>query len=244
MTQTEKNNQNEKTKNAKDMAATQSYMRISEIHDDILVLKSGGVRAVLGVSSINFNLKSEDEQNAITFSYQNFLNMLEFPVQIVVQSRKLDLEFYLDGIQNKIKDHSNELLKQQTEEYIGFVKKLLEYADIMEKKFYVIVPFDPYRSTDMSFFKKIMMSIKGKETAADIATKHKEFDYLAKNLNQRVNVVVGGLESCGLKVNQLTTKELIELFYKTYNPIESSHQKIGDIEKSALVNDEEVVDES
>lgn len=232
-----------KIKGGKKMASTQSYLRISEVRDDVLVLKNGGLRAILEVNSINFNLKSEDEQNAIIFSYQNFLNTLEFPIQIVAQSRKLDLDNYLESIKEKISLHTNELLKQQTEEYISFIKRLLEYADIMEKKFFVAVPYEPYRAQSQSWFQKFLASLKGGETASDIAQKHQEFEQLNKSLVQRVNIVTAGLEGVGLKVRQLETKEIIELFYKIYNPITSRNQKITDIEKHALFDDKDVIEE-
>lgn len=235
--------QNEKIKSGTQMAATQSYLRISEIRDDVVVLKNGGIRAVLNVNSINFNLKSEQEQNAIVFSYQNFLNTLEFPIQILAQSRKLDLDNYLDSIHEKVSIHANELLKQQTEEYISFIKRLLEYADIMEKKFYVIVPYEPYRSQGMSWFQKFVSSLKGTENASDIAQKHREFEQINKSLMQRVNIVSAGLEGVGLKVKQLDTKELIELFYKIYNPITARHQKMADISKQAIIDDGDVIEE-
>ena len=116
-------------------ASTQLHLNIAEIKDDVVVLKNGGVRAILQTSSVNFNLKSEDEQNSIIYAYQSFLNSLEFPIQIHVQSRKLDIDKYVDSVKEKASQHENPLLKQQTLEYADYVQKLIEYADIMEKNF-------------------------------------------------------------------------------------------------------------
>lgn len=236
-------NEGDKIKTTAPAAATQSYLRLSEVRDDVVVLKNGGLRAILEVNAINFNLKSEEEQNAIVYSYQNFLNTLEFPLQIVAQSRKLDLDNYLETVREKAESQENALLKQQTEEYISFIKRLLEYADIMEKKFYAVIPYDPYRSVNQNWFQRFVSGLKGGETANEIAQKHQEFEQLNKNLNQRVNIVIAGLEGVGLKVRQLNTKELIEVFYKIYNPLTARHQKIGDIDKQALVTDDDIIAE-
>jgi hypothetical protein len=131
--------------------STQIYLNIAEIKDDIVVLKNGGIRAVLQTNSVNFNLKSEDEQNATIYSFQSFLNSIDFPVQIVIQSRKLDVDKYIENVKEIGEKHENALLKKQTMEYCEYIQKLVEYADIMEKKFYVIVPFDPYRNQNFSF---------------------------------------------------------------------------------------------
>ena len=117
--------------------STQLYLNIAEIRDNVFVLKNGWMRSILQVSSINFNLKSEQEQNAIIYAYQGFLNTIDFPIQILVRSRKLDIDAYLDSLNEKREKQTNMLLQRQTFEYIEYIKKLVEYADIMEKNFYV-----------------------------------------------------------------------------------------------------------
>lgn len=112
------------------------------------------MRAILQVSSINFNLKSEQEQNAIIYAYQGFLNTIDFPIQILVRSRKLDIDQYLDNLNEKREKQTNMLLQRQTFEYMEYIKKLVEYADIMEKNFYVIIPIDPFRTQNMTMFQK------------------------------------------------------------------------------------------
>lgn len=219
-----------KQKKTSKVLSTQSYLNIGEIRDNVLVLKNGGLRAVLQTNSINFNLKSEDEQSAIIYGYQSFLNTLEFPVQILVQSRKLDIDKYIENTRAKADEHNNELLKAQTLEYCDYIQKLIEYADIMEKRFYVIVPYDPYRTQKKNKFAQFLENISGKDSLDAIKRRQKEFEELNKHLTERVSLVKAGLEGCNLRVAQLETQQLIELFYQAYNPITSRNEKIEDLE--------------
>lgn len=220
------------------LSSTQTHLRIAEIRDNVLVLKNGGIRSILKTSSINFNLKSEEEQNAIIYSYQNFLNTLEFPIQIVIRSKKLDIDNYIDKLKKIGKTQSNPLLQKQTFEYAEYIRKLIEYADIMEKEFYIIVPYDPYRNQKLSLIEKFLKWMHPQDTIADIKKRHKEFDELKKGLNQRINVVKSNLENCGLKIKPLTTAEIIELFYKSYNPMVSRGEKVKDIQQIDIETDE------
>lgn len=226
-------------KNAKATAAasTQQHLRIAEIRDNFLVLKNGGLRAVFSVSSINFNLKSEEEQNAIIYSYQSFLNTLEFPVQIVVRSKKLDLDNYLADLSDRANKQKNPLLQTQTVEYVNYIKRLLEYANIMEKDFYVVVPYDPIRSRQPTFFQRFLQRFRTADSVAEIRKRHSEFEQLKKAIAQRVNVAKTGLENCGMKVEQLSTDELIRVFYQSYNPITSRGEKVDDIKELNLEED-------
>lgn len=210
--------------------STQLYLPFAEIRDNVVVLKNGGMRAILETSSVNFYLKSEPEQNAIIYAYQNFLNTLEFPVQILVKSKKLDIDKYLDNLSDIGEQQSNPLLKKQAFEYVSYVKKLVEYADIMEKKFYVIVPFDPLRAKKSNIFSKFLDWLSPQDSIAKIRQRHREFYSFKKVLSQRVNLVKAGIEQCGLRVDQLVTKEIIELLYNTYNPVTSRNEKIKDTE--------------
>ena len=219
--------------------STQMYLKISEIRDGTLVLKNGGVRAVLSVSSINFNLKSEDEQNAIIYSYQGFINMLEFPIQIVIRSKKLDIDDYLDKLRKIGEKQTNPLLQRQTFEYVEYIAKLVEYADIMQKEFFVIVPFDPYRSQKVSMVQKFFQNLQAKDTYEAIKRRHDEFEQQKKGLNQRVSTVRSGLENCGLKVTPLGTKELIELYYNIYNPTVARYEKAKQVDQIKISTDEE-----
>ncbi len=213
---------------------TQLHLPIAEIHDDLLVLKNGGIRAILRTSSINFNLKSEQEQKAILYAYQGFLNTLSFPIQIVVRSKKLDIDLYIEKLKSLGEKQQNQLLQQQTIEYTDYIQKLVEYADIMEKDFLVVIPFDPYRAQKVNAFQKMFQRLKGKDTYSDISRRKKEFAELKKGISQRINTARSGLENCGLKVDQLKTKDLIELFYETYNPITSRQEKSDIVEKTTL----------
>ena len=216
--------------------STQLYLDIAEIKDNVVILKNGGLRAILQTSSINFNLKSEDEQNAIIYGYQSFLNSLDFPIQIVIQSRKLDVDKYLENIKEIGENHKNPLLKEQTTQYCEYIQKLVEYADIMEKKFYVVVPYDPYRNRKENMFKKFLNSISAGDSIESIRKRHKEFDEMHKNLMERVNAVMVGLENCNLRVAQLSTANLIELFYQVYNPFTSRNEKLDDLGKMDLLD--------
>lgn len=220
-----------KQKKTSPTLSTQIYLDIAEIKDNVVVLKNGGLRAILQTNSINFNLKSEEEQNSIIYGYQSFLNSLEFPVQIVVQSRKLDVDKYIETVREIGDKHTNILLKEQTNEYCDYILKLVEYADIMEKKFYVVVPFDPYRSRKQGTIAKFMSSISSSDSVDAIKRRHKEFVELNKSLTERVNAVMAGLEGCNLRVAQLSTSQLIELFYQIYNPITSRNEKIDNLDK-------------
>ncbi len=220
-------------------SSTQLYMKVSEIHDDTVVLKNGGLRAVLKTSSINLNLKSEEEQNAVIYSYQNFLNSLEFPIQIVVRSKKLDLDQYIEKLKKMGVKQTNPLLQKQTFEYIEYISRLIEYANIMEKEFYVIVPQDPFAEESRGFFKSFLENIFPQDNVAKIKTRHSQFAELKKRLSDRVNTVRAGLESCGLRINILNTQELIELFYETYNPMTARSQKFAPEAELAIQMDED-----
>ena len=195
--------------------STQHYLDIAEIREDCVILKDGTLRAVVLVSSINFSLKSEDEQNAIIAAYISFLNFLEYPLQIVIQSRKLDIDGYLDRLKKVEKEQTNELLRLQTAEYRQYISELVEIGDIMTKRFYVIVPYNPLSDSQQSWVKRFF----GLFTAASqVKLKQAEFTKRRGELYQRVGHVLNGLGSMSLKTAVLDTQTLIELYYNTYNP--------------------------
>lgn len=209
--------------------STQRYLQFSSVHDDTLVLKNGGIRAIIEVTAVNFDLKSEREQDALIISYQHFLNSLDFPVQIIVHSRKLDIDHYLETLEERLKAQSNELLREQVQDHIEYIHSLVEYTDIMEKHFFVIVPLPRPMTEDKSIFAKFWDYISPDDTVQEAIARRKEFNELKKNLDTRINVVTTGLENCGLHVHQLRTEEIIELFYQHYNPDASRFQKLGNI---------------
>lgn len=233
------NSVQEGKKKSQPALGTQRFLKIAEIRDNLVVLKNGGLRAILRTSSINFNLKSEEEQNAIIISYQSFLNSLEFPIQILIRSKKLDVDNYIEKIKKIGEKQTNPLLQHQTTEYADYIQKLVEYADIMEKDFLVVVPYDPARAVGVNFLQKFLQNLSPQDSLSEIKKRHAEFEHLAKGINQRTSTVKAGLENCGLKTEQLDTKELIELFYNIYNPEVSRNEKIKSV-ADLKVHDDEV----
>ncbi len=221
--------QSKKLSGPKPGVPSQKFLDITEIRDDSVILKDGTLRAVLLVSSINFSLKSVDEQNAIVQSYMQFLNSLDFPIQIVIQSRRMNIDNYLKRIADHKKVMSNDLLKRQISDYTDFVKQLVELGDIMQKRFYVVVPLTPGEegtSTGKGFFKRL-----GEILSPTIAGKisQKKFEKLTFDLSLRVNQIIGGLSSMSLNAVQLDTQSLIELYYTVYNPELFETQRLTDL---------------
>lgn len=202
--------------------STQEHLRIAEIRDGILILTNGELRQVVLVSSVNFALKSEDEQNAIVFQYQNFLNSLSFPIQIVMQSRRLDLAPYLGKLAERLESEQNELIRLQIADYIEFIKRLLSVANIMDKNFFVVVPFSPPVTKKGGMMSQIFGSPKRQQPKIPAD----QFAQYKQALGQRVNVITSGLASVGLRSAVLTTQQLVELFYATYNPEEATKERL------------------
>ncbi len=206
-------------------ASTQRHLLISQIRDEIVVMKNGTLRAVLIVSSVNFSLKSQQEQDALIYQFQNFLNSLEHPIQIMVESRQLDLNGYLNSLSEMAKDQNNELLRFQMVDYIDFVSRLITLANIMDKRFFVVVPHDTV-ALGGGLFSSLLG---GRKTAPKFTME--EFARYKEQLAERVNVIVSGLGSMGLRAVQLNTQELVELYYGIYNPEEASTEKLVDIDQ-------------
>jgi len=207
---------------------TQTYLDITEVRDGVVVLRDGTIRAVLITSSVNFALKSEDEQNSTISAYVGFLNSLDFPVQICVQSRRLQIKPYLEKLIAREKIQSNELLRVQTADYRSFIEELVDIGKIMTKKYYVIVPYDPLSNKKKSFWARFKEVLK---PALSLHLKDERFRQRKEDLDLRVRQVSAGLEGIGLQVAQLDTQSLIELYYNTYNPDISFAEQLGDIDK-------------
>ncbi|OGI76086.1 hypothetical protein A3C67_01870 [Candidatus Nomurabacteria bacterium RIFCSPHIGHO2_02_FULL_42_19] len=196
--------------------ATQEFMPIKEVRDGVAVLKDGGLRAIVLVSSINLSLKSSDEQKAIILQFQNFLNTLDFSIQISAQSRKLDIRPYLLTLENRMKVQSEPLLKLQTGEYVDFIRNFTESVSIMTKSFFVVVPYSHVTiGPNAGFFSKFF-SRKSKEEKS--TARQVDFEEQKSQLEQRVSVIQQGLGRCGIKSAQLGTEEMVEVFYKVFNP--------------------------
>lgn len=217
----------------KPTASTQAYLDIAEIKENTVVMKDGSIRGIVVVSSVNFSLKSGDEQNALISAYQNFLNALEFPVQILMQSRKLDIHAYLDKLSTIMQQQTNELLRLQTQEYIEYVGKLIEFASIMSKTFYVIVPLTN-SSVKVGFLTRLTNLL---SPANEITLQQADFEKSRQELGQRVNQVIGGLSGMGLKCIALNTEELVELMYNSYNLNTASAIKIKSVAELDLAGD-------
>jgi hypothetical protein len=211
--------------------ATQQYLDIAEIKEGAVIMRDGTLRSVILVSSINFALKSEDEQNAIIGAYVSFLNNIDFPLQIVVQSRELNIEGYLDSLRQKAREQTNELLKMQTNEYVEYIKELVAMAKIMNKRFYVAVLYNPLSDRQKNFFSRLLDVFKPSKL---MRMKEDKFRRRKAELDRRVDNIISGLSSIGLNAIPLDTQGLIELFYSTYNPTTAISQKLVDVNELRL----------
>lgn len=203
--------------------STQQYLDIAEIKENTVIMRDSTMRAVIMVSSINFSLKSEDEQNAIISAYVSFLNNIDFPLQIVIQSRELDIDNYLESLKQKEREQTNELLKLQTSEYILYIKELVAISRIMNKRFYIVVPYNPNTDKQKSFLNRFFDILK---PATLIMVKEERFRRRRVELTHRVDSIISGLNSIGLNAAELDTQSLIELYYNSYNPSTSLNEKL------------------
>ena len=196
--------------------ATQEFVPIKEVRDGVIVLKDGGLRAIVLANSVNLSLKSDEEQKATIVQFQSFLNTLDFAIQISVQSRRLDIRPYLLLLEDRMKVQNEPLLKLQTREYIEFIRKFTEDVSIMTKSFFVVVPYThTVLKSDSGIFKRFFGRKSKEET--NIA-KQEDFEEKRSQLEERVGVIEQGLARCGIKSAQLGTEEVVEVFYKVFNP--------------------------
>lgn len=213
--------------------STQEHLDIAQIRDGSVVMKDGTIRAVIMVSSVNFALKSEEGQNATISAYVRFLNNITFPLQIVIQSRELDIDHYLEFLRKKEKQQLNKLLKMQTSDYIDYIKELTSLGKIMNKRFFVIVPYSALSDKRKNFFSLLGESLR---PATILKLKEKTFNKYQDKLDRRVSSIISGLEGMGVAATRLDTQSLIELYYKTYNPETSKNQDLPDLEKTRIQN--------
>lgn len=200
--------------NATQAKAAQDFVPIKEVRNGIVILKDGSLRALLMASSINLALKSQDEQQAIIGQFQNFLNSLEFTAQFFVESRDLDIRPYIALLEDRYSKELDDLMRIQIREYIAFIKDFTERANIMSKNFFIVVPYDPAFASRGG---GITSMFSGGGTAAGTVT-DEQFEQYRTQLEQRISVVEQGLVRTGVRVVQLGTEEVIELFYKLFNP--------------------------
>lgn len=201
--------------------STQEFVPIQEIRDGIVILKDGSMRAILLASSLNFALKSSEEQASIIYQFQNFLNALDFSVQIVVQSKKLDIRPYIALLEARYKEQPSELMKIQTREYVEFIKSFVENTNIMTKSFFVVVPYSPALvNIGNNPINKIFKKDKN-QAGKNVFMSNEAFEEHRSQLDQRVGVVTQELRRCDIRMVQLGTEEVVELFYKIFNPGET-----------------------
>lgn len=208
--------------------STQRFLDIAEVREDTVILKDGTMRMVLLVSSVNFALKSDDEQTAIIQGYISFLNSIDFTLQVVVQSRKLNIQGYLDKLADIEKTQTNDLLRMQVNQYRQFIGELVELGEIMNKRFFVVVPYDPVSDTKRNFFSRLKSAI---TPSSIVKLSEDRFKKQRHELLQRVDHVISGLNSMGLEAVVLDTQSLIELYYNTYNPVEADLAPLAKMEE-------------
>jgi len=210
--------------------ASQEFVSIKEIRDGVVILKNGALRTIVMASSLNFALKSNEEQEAVILQYQNFLNSLDFSVEFFVQSRGLNIEPYLQILEEKKKKQTDDLLKIQIQEYIEFVREFVASTNIVTKTFYVVVPYQP-SILQKGIGNKItnLLNIFLKKEERDEITPHKKFEEYKLQLQQRVDTITQGLARTGIRTVPLNTEELIELFYNLYNPGETEKTQLPPI---------------
>jgi len=201
--------------------AAQDFVPIKEIRDGVVILKDGSMRAILLASSVNFALKGADEQQAIIMQFQSFLNGLDFSIQISIQSRELDIRPYIATLESRYKSELGDLMKMQIREYIQFIKNFVQQTNIMTKTFFVVIPFSPNVSNENTNPLEKLVAQKKKENSAKDAASL--FEENRTQLEQRISSISQGLTRCGIRSVELGTEEIVELFYKTFNP--------GDMEK-------------
>ena len=206
--------------------AAQEFVPIKEVRDGIIVLKDDSLRAIVLANSINLSLKSDEEQKATILQFQNFLNTLDFSIQISVQSRRLYIRQYLLLLEDRMKVQNEPLLKLQTKEYIEFIRNFTDTVSIMTKSFFVVVP---YTHTILKSDSGMLGRIFGRRNKEEIKTaKEEDFEEKRSQLEERVSVIQQGLSRCGINSAQLGTEEVVEVFYKVFNP--------GDVEGKIKIN--------
>lgn len=196
---------------------TQHFVPLRDIKDNVAILKDGQLNMVLLASSINFALKSLDEQEAILRQFQSFLNTIDFPIQFYIQSRRLDIQPYLDVLATRESKQDNDLMKIQLREYMQFIKTFTNEVDVMSKSFFIVIPYSPTSAnlqSNLGDFKKLLGGEKNVYFDDESFTEHK------LQLEQRVSLVEQGLSSIGVRTILLKNEELVELYYHIFNPSE------------------------
>lgn len=211
--------------------STQNSLQIAEIRDGIVIMSDGSYRSVVMVKSINFDLMSPEEQEAVESSYQGFLNSLYFPIQIFVRSQKIDLKPYIAKLDKIRTEHDNMLLALLMEDYVAYIDDLSQQTNIMDKKFYVVIPFYPVVVETKAAIKESKNFLTGfgglfSKKDQHVTINEPELEAAKTELRNRVQAVLGGLQQSSIQGLPLDTQELIELYYDTYNPDTATRQQL------------------
>jgi hypothetical protein len=217
--------QNRSNSSKSSKISTLAFVEVGEIRDDVLVLKDGLMRGIIAVSSANFALKSGEEQQLIINAFQGVLNALEFPIQILVQSRKLNLDPYIEKLRQLEDAQQNDLLRVKMQEYIEYINQMLDQINIMKKDFYIIVGYEP-TSAKIGFFTSIARVLNPTKV---IKKKREDFNRDKQFLNQRMDQIVSRFSSLDLKISSLNTEQLIALMYNSYNPDTLESVRLKDV---------------
>lgn len=208
--------------------STQDTLLIAEIKDGVVIMKDGSLRGVILGSAINFDLMSSPEQEAVESAYQGFLNSLHFPVQIVIKSQKIDISSYLEKLDGLQSQQPNELLATLMEDYIANIRSLVDEVNIMDKQFYVVVPYFPL-VTDQKAPSLIMNIQAAFKPTPQITVTEEDFHKYKQELSQRMSLAANGMGQMGLRALSLGTQELVDLYYSWYNPDVAANQKLIDV---------------
>lgn len=195
--------------------STQDFLEIDQIREGIIILKNKALRGIMMISSLNFALKSDEEQTAIIYQFQSFLNSLDFPCQIIVQSRKLNITAYLDKLEELEKNQTNGLLKTQTAEYRNFINSLVSGGTIMSKNFFIVIPFALGEAEPSNYKSSAKTASSGSKLTEE------EFQRCKNQLWQRLEFIALGLRRCGLRAIPLNTLEIIEFIWAVHHPQEA-----------------------
>ncbi len=210
--------------------STQNTLQIAEIRDGVVIMNDGSYRSVIMVKSINFDLMSTQEQEAVEYSYQGFLNSLYYPVQIFVRTQKVDLQQYIDRLDKIRTEHDNMLLALLMEDYIAYIEDLSQQTNIMDKKFYIVIPYFPVEDVQKAltesknFLTGLVNLFNSKEQ--HVVINEADLERAKTELRNRVQALLGGLAQCNIQGLPLDTQELIELYYDTYNPDTATRQQL------------------
>lgn len=210
--------------------STQNMLQIAEIRDGIVIMNDGSFRSVVMVKSINFDLMSQAEKEAVEYNYQNFLNSLYFPIQIFIRSQKVDIAPYIEKLDKIRSEHDNMLLALLMDDYIDYMSALAEQTNIMDKKFYIVIPYFPHVDVQKAitqsknFVTGLMALFNTKEQ--HVVINEGDLEKAKTELRNRVQAVLNGLQQCNIQGLPLDTQELIELYYDTYNPDTATRQEL------------------